>query len=416
MQLVFKWLVAYSSLILSTFFLTSCHKTPPETAFELVSYPPAPVVRTYKTPVYLHYMPWFESPEYAEFPERDKGNWGAHWTMRNQNPTIQDASGKRQIAAHYYPLIGPYDNGEPHYLEYAVACMKLSGVDGVLIDFPGNTPVYDWKLLFDHTNALLPWLEKAGLRFGIVYEDKALDNAYAQGIISNRVQEAQRVMQYMQATYFSKTNYLQLKGAPVLLNFGPQAIFTDAEWNSVFSVIPNIQFITLPYTRQNYKLNTSVDGEFAWVGETIQNNFYQHASQYPITIGGAMPGFKDFYKEGGWGTGYTYYDDQGGALFQQTLQRAASFPIDLLQIITWNDFGEGTIVEPTREFGYTRLEQIQRFLGVTYTAKDLELAVRLYQKRKELRGDTLKNQQLDQVFYYLISLQVDKARTLLDSL
>ncbi|MFM8449108.1 MAG: glycoside hydrolase family 71/99-like protein [Haliscomenobacter sp.] len=400
--------------ILWTWF--SCQKNPTETVFEVVSYPAAQVVRTYKTPVYLHYMPWFESPEYAEYPERDKGNWGAHWTMANRNPQIQDAAGKRQIAAHYYPLIGPYDNGEPNYLEYAVTCMKLSGVDGVLIDFPGNTPVYDWKLLLDHTNALLPWLEKAGLRFGLVYEDKALDNAYTQGIISDRVQEARQVVQYMQTSYFSKPNYLQLDGKPVLLNFGPQAIFQDAQWNTVFSLIPDIQFVTLPYTRQNYQLHTSVDGEFAWVSETIDDNFYRNASKYPILIGGAMPGFKDFYQEGGWGAGYTDYDDEGGGLFRRTLEKAASYPIDLLQIITWNDFGEGTVVEPTREFGYARLEQIQRFVGVSYTAKDLELAVRLYQKRKELRGDSLKNLQLDQVFYYLVSLQTDKAKQLLDRL
>ena len=72
-----------------------------------------------------------------------------------------------------------------------------------------------------------------------------------------------------------------------------------------------------------------------------------------------MPGFKDYYKEGGWGNGYTFYDDMNGQLLDQTLQRATNYQIDLLQIITWNDYGEGTIVEPTREFGYSRLEQIQ---------------------------------------------------------
>ena len=71
----------------------------------------------------------------------------------------------------YYPLVEPYDNGERDYLEYAAVCIKLTGFDGVLFDYPGNTPVYDWKLLFDHTNAMIPWLEKAGINFGIVYDD-----------------------------------------------------------------------------------------------------------------------------------------------------------------------------------------------------------------------------------------------------
>ena len=122
------------------------------------------------------------------------------------------------------------------------------------------------------------------------------------------------------------------------------------------------------------------------------------------------------YKEGGWGNGYQFYDDLNGQLFDQTLQRARGFNINLLQVITWNDFGEGTIVEPTREFGYSRLEQIQSFLGVTYREPELSLAVKLYQKRKKYLGKVLENKELDQVFYYLISLQLDKAKALLDKL
>ena len=222
-------------------------------------------------------------------------------------------------------------------------------------------------------------------------------------------------MAYMNASYFSRKNYLKLNDKPVLLNFGPQALFKDADWLSAFSGIPN-QFITLPYTKANYQLEQSADGEFAWVNETVQDNFYLHCTKYPVCIGGAMPGFKDFYLEGGWGSGYQDFDDQNGKLFLQTLERAAKYPIDLLQIITWNDFGEGTIIEPTLEFGYTRLEQLQQFLGVPFSKNELALAVRLYQKRKELKGKIQENKILDQVFFYLVSLQIEKAKALLDGL
>ncbi len=372
--------------------------------------------KTYTKPVFIHYMPWFESPEYAEFPVADKGNWGAHWTMSNRNPTVLDADGKRQIASYYYPLVEPYDNGEKDYLEYAVVCMKLTGVDGVLIDYAGTTPVYDWKLLHDHTLALVPWLEKAGLKFGLVYEDASLKNAFNQSIITDKVTEGKRVMKYINDNLFSKNNYLKIDNKPVLLNFGPQALFTDSEWNSVFSGIPAVDFITLPYTISNYGLSTSAHGEFAWVGETVSDTFYDHCTQYSICVGAAMPGFKDYYKEGGWGNGYTFYDDRNGQLFDETMQRASGHAIDLLQIITWNDFGEGTIVEPTREFGYSRLEQIQTFLGVQYRGAELALAVSLYKKRKANKGKQLENKKLDQVFYYLISLQLDKAGNLLNEL
>jgi hypothetical protein len=33
----------------------------------------------------------------------------------------------------------------------------------------------------------------------------------------------------------------------------------------------------------------------------------------------------------------------------------------LVQVVTWTDFGEGTIVEPTREYGYRDLGMLQDF-------------------------------------------------------
>ncbi len=55
-----------------------------------------------------------------------------------------------------------------------------------------------------------------------------------------------------------------------------------------------------------------------------------------------------------------------------------------IQLVTWNDYGEGTMIEPTHEFGYTFLEIVQQArrkeLGqaFTFTADDLRLPARLY--------------------------------------
>jgi hypothetical protein len=90
--------------------------------------------------------------------------------------------------------------------------------------------------------------------------------------------------------------------------------------------------------------------------------------------------------------------------------------IDYLQIPTWNDWGEGTMIEPSLEFGYQRLEILQEWFGVPYNSDELKLTVLLYQKRKEYKGKIYENQILDQVFYYLVSLQIDKANALLKKL
>ena len=390
-----------------------------ERKFEVTIFEPLMVSKSYTTPTYVHYMPWFESPEFAEFPNTERGNWGIHWTMSTKDPSNVDANGKREIAAHYYPLIGPYDNGEPHYLEYAVTCIKLAGLDGILIDNPGITEVYDARLLQEHTEAIIPWLKKAGLKFGLVYEDAALKNAEEQGVITDKVLEGKRVLSYMQDNYFDTDDYVNINNRPLLLNFAPQGIFTASEWESIFSdITPKPLFVTLPYTINNYNLNDVGAGEFGWVGESVNNDFntYCQNSNFSLCIGGAIPGFNDFYMEGGWGDGFTYYDDMGGLLFEQSLQQVKTNDIDLLQIITWNDWGEGTIIEPSEEFGYSRLETLQNFLGVQYSENELELPVKLYQKRKEYKGKIFENQVLDQVFYYLVSLQIEEAKKLLDEI
>lgn len=70
-----------------------------------------------------HYMPWYQTPSVS-------GMWGWHWTMNHFNPNQQDSEGQAQIASHYYPHTGPYDSRDDAILEYQLALMKLSGIDG----------------------------------------------------------------------------------------------------------------------------------------------------------------------------------------------------------------------------------------------------------------------------------------------
>gem|GEM_PF-5045287 len=75
--------------------------------------PAVTVNKAYSKPVYMHYMPWFDSPEFD-------GSWGWHWRMNNKNPDkiIDINSGRREIASHYYPLIGAYDSEDSLVIEY----------------------------------------------------------------------------------------------------------------------------------------------------------------------------------------------------------------------------------------------------------------------------------------------------------
>ena len=390
-----------------------------EEQFTLIEYEPVSVSKTYSKPVYVHYMPWFETPEFAEFGNSNFNNWGIHWTMANKNPENFLSENKREIATHYYPLIGPYDNGEPDYCEYAAVLIKLSGIDGVIFDYPGHNYYSDNRLIHDHTIAMIPWLEKVGLKFAVSYEDVVL-NGLSDFTGTSIIELAKEHFIYMDNNFFNKDFYFKISNTlkPVVLNFGPQVIKNDDEWLDVFSETDmGVNFFPLAYHPKYYNLTTSASGVFAWVGEVQNNDLYNYSEQFDFTGGGAMFEFREFYEEGGWGTtGQSDISNKNGDLFKETLERAKVSNVDFIQLITWNDWGEGTAIEPSLDYGFHQLTIIQEFVGMQPNPSDLELAVKLYQKRKKFKGKELENRKLDQVFYYLISLQLDKARNLLNEL
>ena len=92
----------------------------------------------------VHYMPWFQAR-----PIRDY--WGWHWTMNHFNPDDIDGAGRREIASHYYPLTGPYDSDDLDVLEYQALLMKLSGIDGIIVDWYGIEDFWDYGLINEST-------------------------------------------------------------------------------------------------------------------------------------------------------------------------------------------------------------------------------------------------------------------------
>ena len=76
-------------------------------------------------PIMAYYMPWYVARPHS-------ADWGWHWTMNHFKPDVLNASGERQIASWYYPLIEPYDSSDPAVLEYHVLLMRLGGIEAAV--------------------------------------------------------------------------------------------------------------------------------------------------------------------------------------------------------------------------------------------------------------------------------------------
>ncbi|NOK21473.1 glycoside hydrolase family 71/99-like protein [Corallococcus carmarthensis] len=370
-----------------------------------------PVPKTVGKKVYVHLMPWFETRSTS-----GTGAWGIHWTMANQNPDVVDGSGRRQIASYYYPLIGPYGSGDRDVIEYQLLLMKYAGVDGVLIDWPGTINAWDYPKNRANTEAIIAQTAAVGLDFAVVYEDHNAQLAYEAGFISDKLGAGRNDMAYLRDRYFNQSNYIRVNNAPLLLVFGPQTFQSAGDWTNVFSPLSQKPtFLTLWY--ESGEAGANAKGEFAWIYPdftTGLTHFYNNQPS-PLKFGSVYPGFRSFYAAGGWGGPTWEIAHNGLNSFNQTLDLAKNAgSINHFQLNTWNDYGEGTMIEPTREFGYGFLTSLQQKLGVPYSQSELELINTLYQQRKQYAGDGNKQAQLNQAASALFSLDVTGARNILN--
>lgn len=382
--------------------------------------------------VMVYYMPWFSA-----MPYRD--SWGWHWTMNHFNPDTINAAGQRQIASWYYPLIGPYDSSDPAVLEYHVLLMKLAGIDGVVVDWYGSANFLDYGINNEATAKLLQFTRKAGLEFSICYEDQTVQHMIDAGYLAPNgdVSHAQREMLYLQTNFFSDASYLRLRGRPVLLNFGPQHFMADSNWNQIFSVLKPTNQPAF-FTEDN-RLPISM-GAFNWPpmwmsqapgtggvlsGAALKSylaDFEQKAAAWPAFISSAFPRFHDIYQRAGDRDYLGYLGDHGGETLRETLRRGMTNSSAMVQIVTWNDFGEGSVVEPTQEYGYRDLEIIQdlrrQYLepGFPRNTNDLAIALRFYNLRRQSSANIAASAELDRIFTNIVSGKIAEANLQLDQL
>ena len=369
-----------------------------------------PVEKSNPMKVYMHYMPWFETPETI-------GGWGWHWTMNTMDPDHVGADGQREIASHYYPLIGPYASRDKDVIEYHLLLMKLSGIDGVLIDWYGTVGSNgDVKNLLKSSDSIVSYTDDFGMEFGVVMEDR----------FSRSINDVKANLAYLKNNYFPRDEYIRTRegNEPLVCIFGPVTFEDPADWTDALpSAGEEVAFLPLWY--ESGDAGSNADGEYSWVYQdetdhlTHLTNFYTtRAGQVDLAMSSAYPGFNDFYSEGGVGSGYFSIPHYYGSTLTETLGKAEDYSdrVDMLQLVTFNDFGEGTMFEPTVESGFDYLVQVQDYTGVVYGESDLELVHRLFLLRKDYEDDSEIQQQLEQASQHLRNLEIDQAATILNGI
>lgn len=330
--------------------------------------------------LFAHYMPWYQAQPH-------EADWGWHWTMNHFQPdAISD--GRRQIASKLYPAIGPYDSGDPLVLDYHLLLMKLAGIDGVFVDWYGRERLHDYAALHRNTARLVARAGELGLKVVVCYEDRTVPELVKAGKVpaDGRAAHAAKEIGWLADNWFRLDHYGTFAGKPLLLSFGTDNL-TDREWSDALQTAGT----PVSYVSQRQK-RTAAIGAFDWpvpsrgIGATEE--FYRLAEALPLMIPVAFPRFDDIYEQANVRPSYGSIADDDGATFRRTLEAALTSSAPIVQIATWNDWGEGTVVEPSAEFGNRDLQVVQRLRkrhvdpSFRHTEQDLRLPARLLEARR----------------------------------
>ncbi len=365
-------------------------------------------------PIYVHYMPWFQSLEVDGF-------WGQHWTMINRNPDLINSQGKREIASHYYPLIGPYSTNDKDVQQYHLLLMKLCGVDGVIFDWYGQRDVLDFENIRLGMENFITELDKTDLDFAVMYEDRVI-NEQAKTLLNElQINQAIEDLKYVEQEYFIKENYININEDPLFMIFGPNYIDTPSDWELILESLSTEKSLLTIWSSASKIGEGNSQGEYTWIDENhieTLSGYYNNVIDFKTNIVGgiAYPRFNDYYIEGGWKSNLeSDWQITGNQTitFQETFEESLKYEVDFIQVATWNDFGEGTQIEPTFEFGFEHLNLLQSYTEVSYTEDDLKIPYYIYRLRKLYPENATINFLMDIAHNYASKGKVKRAKKII---
>ena len=249
-----------------------------------------------------------------------------------------------------------YSSHDPAVIDSQIHHAQAMGISAFVVDWYGDRePFIDQSYALMQTIAAKEKFQVAMMYDETNEEDGATDEAIADFTMFHDT--------YLSANSPGHQAYLTYEGRPVIFIF-PKGKHTD--WSKVralvsqWNPIPLLIYENMPSADAN-----AFDGFYAWMnpgtqgwapdgsnwGEQYLNEFYQTMrDKYPgkIIVGGAWNAFDD--SKASWGLN-RQMSARCGQTFTDTFnfwrkEVAPDDPIPFVLIETWNDYEEGTAIEP----------------------------------------------------------------------
>ncbi len=272
-------------------------------------------------------------------------------------------SSNPQVLAAYQPWFGEsshmnvgYSSQDPVVLRQQIEKARNLGISGFVVNWYGPAKSFE-----DHAYSLLQQVASSDNFTSALMYDESEDSSHSTDEAIGDLDYAYE--HYIGPNASTKNAYLTFEGRPVIFIF-PKGGNTD--WQKVRATVNNwVSPPLLIYEDINPSVAGYFDGFYAWVhpgregwshdgsnwGRQYLESFYSHmVSDYPgkIAVGAAWPGFDDSHA--GWSRN-RHMNPRCGKTFEDSLRLYRRFydearPLPFLLIVTWNDYEEGTAIEP----------------------------------------------------------------------
>ncbi len=290
----------------------------------------------------------------ASFASQSNGNTAAGSVSKVDVHSLLYRGATTKVYAHLLLWFGGsnhmnvgYSSTDPAQIHRQITDMISRGIDGVIIDWygPNNNEDLATKLVMAEAE-LHP-----GFTFAIMIDQGAIKWNSCSGCSPQAALIDQ--LQYIERTYFTSPAYMTVQGKPVVTNFNIDLSYS-VDWNQVSAALSS-QPLFLFQNNGGFSHALS-GGSYSWVMPTASDygmpyltSFYQTGMPYgnEQTTGASYKGFNDSLAA--WGSNRVM-GQQCGQTWLRTFSEINGLynsgkQLDSLQLVTWNDYEEGTEIE-----------------------------------------------------------------------
>lgn len=244
-----------------------------------------------------------------------------------------------------------YKSDDPRQISSQVQDMMSRGIDAAIIDWYGP----DHGVSSQATDRLFRESQARGFGFGVSVDGGPFRDCMKKGCDVTGLMLS--YLQYAEKNYESSNIYVRWQGRPLVFFFDGEKFPID--WGRVRSQLRlNPMFI---FRNSGAFDNPNDNGAFSWLApETVNaadpeglqylERFYARAQRSPdkLTVGSVFKGFND--ERASWGSGRRIPENCGQTWLDTfsviNHHYSAANQLPALIIVTWNDYEEGTSIEP----------------------------------------------------------------------